>query len=191
MTKGTLFCVTGPSGSGKTSIMREVMDNELLSFTTRPMREGEVDGRDYIFIKEEQFQNMLESGALAEYTGYDGNFYGLTLEELYFKLQYNSNAFFICDNNGFNQVSKKYNKIVSIFLYADKEDCKLNMANRGDSDEKITARLSTYDDEINNKGQYDYVVKNIRGNRRYTMEAIAWIVCSELKKGEVSGEPTK
>lgn len=191
MTKGTLFCITGPSGSGKTSIMREVMDNELTSFTTRPMREGEVDGKDYIFIKEEQFQNMLDSGALAEHTGYGGNHYGLTLEELYFKLQDNSNAFFICDNHGFNQIKEKYDKIVSIFLYANKEDCKFNMYDRGDTVEKVESRLSTYDNEVANKGQYDYVVKNIRGNRRYTVETIAWIINSELKKGEVLGESSK
>lgn len=184
-----LFCVTGPSGSGKTSIMREVMDNELLSFTTRPMRENEANGKDYIFLKKELFQNMLKGGALAEYTEYDGNHYGLTLEELYSKLD-EGNAFFICDNNGFNQVKEKYNKIVSIFLYADKEDCEANMTSRGDSDGKVGSRISTYNDEVANKGQYDYVVKNIRGNKRHTVETISWIVSSEIKKGEILNEPT-
>jgi guanylate kinase len=180
MNNNVLFCVTGPSGSGKTTIMRSIMDNELLSFTTRQMREGEVNGQDYLFITRDEFYGLLNDNVLIEWTEYDGKYYGLTKEELEDKLQHSS-AFFICDNNGFNQVKSKYDNIVSIFLYAGIEDCLGNMSERGDSVEKSTSRLSTYIDEIKNKGQYDYVVRNIRGCQEETTEIVKNIVSAELK----------
>jgi guanylate kinase len=176
-----LFCITGPSGSGKTTIMRQLMDNELLSFTTRKMREGETNGEDYLFISNEEFDELFESGQLAEWTKYDGNCYGLTMEEVEYKLA-NDNAFFICDNNGFNQIIEKYNDVVSIFLYADKFDCIDNMKYRGDDMGKVANRLKTYNDEMSNRGQYDYVVKNIRGAADVTAEIIKNIIKVESKE---------
>lgn len=176
-----LFCVTGPSGSGKTTIMRQCMASELLSFTTRPMREGEVQGEDYLFIPKEDFNDLLERGELAEYTEYGGNFYGLTMEELEDKLEL-SHAFFICDNNGFNQIIDKYDNVVSIFLYADPEDCGQNMEGRGDDNDRINGRLSTYFEELNNRGQYDYVVKNLRGYQNATVSVVRNIIHSEMLK---------
>src|SRR5437764_9195603 len=102
-----LFCVTGPSGSGKTSIMREIFDNELLRFTTRKKRDGEKEGVDYNFIRYQEYIIMVSRQELIEKTEYDGNYYGLSSKELYSKLN-KGNAFFICDNSGFNQVKDKY-----------------------------------------------------------------------------------
>lgn len=184
-----LFCITGPSGSGKTSIMKEVMDNEVGSCTTRAMREGEVDGREYDFISRKEFLELIVMDELAEFTEYSGNYYGTTKDELIKKISL-GHAYVICDNHGFKQFKDKYHTIVSIFLYADKEDCLNNMLDRGDSDEKARFRLFTYNDEISNKCQYDYVVKNIKGNKRHTIEILSWIVSSEIKKGEIIDEPT-
>lgn len=187
--RNILFCVTGPSGSGKTTIMRSIMDNELLSFTTRQMREGEVNGKDYIFIKEEQFKNMLDGGALAEYTKYDGNYYGLTLEELLTKTE-EKPAFFVCNNHGLQQIREKYDNIVSIFLYAEEEDCFDNMTvSRKDDSNKALSRLNTYDDEIANRGQYDYVIKNIRGLKHVTEGIVQLIVATEIARRNTD-EPT-
>lgn len=176
-----LFCVTGPSGSGKTSVMRGVMSNELLSFTTRKKRNGETDGVDYSFISYQEYITMVGRQDLVESTEYSGNYYGLSSNELYSKLV-KGNAFFICDNNGFNQIKEKYDKVVSIFLYASFGDCFQNMLDRGDNIEKIGNRLSTYHDEVANKGQYDYVVKNIRGNKVLTEEIIEAIIATENRR---------
>lgn len=174
-----LFCVTGPSGSGKTSIMRKVIGNELLSFTTRRKRDSEEEGVDYNFISYQDYIIMLGRQELIEKTEYDGNYYGLSSHELYSKLS-KGNAFFVCDNNGFNQIKDKYDKVVSIFLYGSYEDCFQNMKDRGDSIEKIANRLSTYHNEILNKGQYDYVVKNIRGEALATAYIIKMIIDSQI-----------
>jgi guanylate kinase len=185
-----LFCITGPSGSGKTSIMKEIMDNEVGSCTSRQMRKGEVQGREYNFISKEEFLKLIGMDELAEFTEYSGNYYGTTKDELIEKLD-RGHAYVICDNHGFHQFNDCYDRVVSIFLYADPDDCAENMYGRGDSIENVNKRLVTYEKEIANRGQYDYVVKNIRGNRRYTIETIAWIVSSEIKKGAILNEYTE
>lgn len=179
-----LFCVSGPSGSGKTTIMRSIMDNELISFTTRKIRDGEANGKDYIFISKEEFDELYDDNMLAEYTEYGSNFYGLTIDELEEKLQF-GDAFFICDNNGFVQIKEKYDNIVSIFLYADKEDCIDNMRTRGDEQLSIAQRLSTYEEEVKNKNQYDYAIKNSRGYKRQVEDIMKNIITIERDKNGV------
>jgi guanylate kinase len=164
--------------------MKNIMDNELLSFTTRPMREGEKDGLAYKFINNIDFDSLLYHDKLAEYTEYppqSGNFYGLTMEELMTKLE-TGHAFFICDNNGFNQIKEKYKNVVSIFLYAEEDDCINNMVGRGDTLGNIESRLATYENEMANSGQYDYVVKNIRGFAKLTENILEEIIYAEICK---------
>lgn len=177
-----LFCVTGPSGSGKTFFMKQVMDNEVGSITSRDMRKGEVNGREYLFFIREDVEWMIEKGEMAEWTEYDGNLYGTTKQELKDKLD-NGDAYVICDNHGFQQFKEQYDNVVSIFLYASKEDCFDNMRyGRSDNFEKALARITTYDSEIANKGQYDYVLKNIRGNSSATLYALNTIINAEIRR---------
>ena len=174
-----LFLVTGASGSGKTTVMRSILDNELLSFTTRSPRKGEINGRDYIFISEAEFKHLASTGGLMESTEYGGNHYGLTRKEFEDKIS-NGDAFFICDTNGMKQMKKLYDNCVSIFIYAEKEDIHRRMIARGDSQEVIQKRLSTYEDEIANMIYFDEVVTNRQHEIDYTIEAIKDII-SEVK----------
>jgi guanylate kinase len=182
--KTTLFIVSGPSGSGKTSIMRNLLSNELLSFTTRPMRKGEVDGVDYEFISQDTFDRKFNNGELVEHTTYVGNGYnyGLTENELFSKLD-KGDAFFVCDAIGGQQIydlwSEQYsNKInlVRVFLYDDKSSLSMNMRYRGDSLETIEGRLETYDKEVKTMVGYDYVVKNKRYHFDKTVKIVRKIV---------------
>lgn len=157
-----IFLVSAPSGSGKTVILRSVMKNELISFTTRLKRENEVNGIDYIFITELEFEKLLDTNGLIENTNYGDNFYGLTRDELNSKLAL-GDVFFICDVVGMRQIKKIYPNTVSIFIYSTKEDCEANMRDRGDTEQNIHKRLSTYETEIENLVLYDHVVTNYRG----------------------------
>jgi guanylate kinase len=174
-----LFCITGPSGAGKTTVMRQCMTNEVGSITSRTTREGEVQGVDYLFVSKEEFKELIAFDELAEWTEYAGNYYGTTKDELQSKLE-NGHAYVICDNHGFKQFADVYDNVVSIFLYADEDDCVDNMFDRGDSTEKVNGRISTYDKEMANKGQYDYVVKNIRGYAHATIGVINNIIHAEM-----------
>ncbi|RXZ78062.1 guanylate kinase [Paenibacillaceae bacterium] len=158
-----LLLVSGVSGSGKTVIMREIMNNEFVSFTTREPRVGEIHGKDYFFITKEEFQDLHDGGKLVEMTEYSDNYYGLTKQEVNTKLSI-GDTFFICDFNGMKQIKKMYPESISIFFYCEKEEVEANMRDRGDSEDNIAKRLRTYDEEITNLIHYDYVVTNKRGN---------------------------
>lgn len=171
----TLFAVTAPSGSGKTSIMRMVMDNEVISFTTREKREGEKEGIDYLFIDNDKFQELKQSGGLVEQTFYDNHYYGITSEELHKKLN-KGNAFVIVDYHGMQQLKAIYPDTVSIFIKTKKEDAIRNMFGRGDSFGRIRSRLTTFDSELMNLINYDYVVSNIYGKKECTVRIIREII---------------
>lgn len=162
MVYNTLFVVSAPSGSGKTSLMRSVMSNEITSFTTRAIREKEVDGVDYIFITKEEFYKMKDNDDLIEFTEYDGNFYGISKSEYEGKME-RGNAFAIVDYHGMQQFKDIHKKCVTIFILTSKEDAIANMFSRGDSFDSINKRVETYDDELLNRIHYDFVVTNEHG----------------------------
>ncbi|GAB6989485.1 guanylate kinase [Paenibacillus pini] len=172
-----LILVSGASGSGKTSLLRSFMDNELISFTTRLPRKGEMNGVDYLFITREEFNDLKDNDGLMESTEYGGHHYGLTRKEFEDKINI-GNAFFICDYNGMSQMKKLYDNCVSIFIYANKEDVHSRMTSRGDSEEMINNRLNTYDAEILNMAYYDEVVVN----RQNEMEDTAQIIKDILEE---------
>ncbi len=173
-----LFLISGHSGSGKSSLMKSLMENELISFTTRPKRKGEVDGKDYHFITEKEYSTMYNNKELAEYTYYDGNRYGLTKEELDNKLSKN-HAFVIVDVNGMEQLKKYYDNCTTIMLHTTKEDAMKQMLNRGDSAKDIETRLKTYQRELQNKQFYDYVVLNRHGKFDTTKRVLECILTEE------------
>ena len=174
-----LFLITAPSGAGKSTIGRKVFDqNELKSFTTRKQRQKEVHGVDYFFITKEEFEEKNKNGELAETTYYDGNHYGITMEELQNKLT-KSDCFAVVDYNGMTQLRNIYPHCITIFIMSSKEDCELNMLDRGDSILSVKKRLSTYYDEIANRVKYDYVIPNKRGKLNSTEQIIRSIVNAE------------
>ena|SRR5206468_4638902 len=173
----TLFAISAPSGCGKTSIMRELMDNEILSFTTREKRKTETDGIDYQFISFSDFVELKDNGRLIEETNYYGNWYGITTAELSNKIR-NGNAFAIVDFNGMKQLKAIYPDTVSIFIKASQEDAIRNMIDRGDSFENIKKRLVAFDEELLNRIDYDYVVTNRYGYFDETINIVHSIIAS-------------
>jgi guanylate kinase len=151
------------------------MDREIVSFTTRKPREGEIDGVDYIFIEQSEFDRLLNNNGLIEHTNYSGNFYGVTREEYESKLG-KGDTFFICDNKGMRQMKAIHSNCVSIFIYCDRETVESNMRQRGDTEEDISKRLKTYDDEVNNLVYYDYVVTNKLGFLEDAVEDVRDII---------------
>lgn len=173
----TLFILQGPSGSGKTSAISSVMDNSIVSFTTRAMRDGEVEGKDYYFINRNQFDGLLMGNGIIEHSQYGGNFYGIAAHEFYSKLA-QDHAYVIVDVHGGNLLRAKYPKTASIFLYTDIEHASLNLKLRGETDEFIAKRLSTYDWEMSNREYCDYVIRNVQGKLNDTVDILKSIVKS-------------
>lgn len=174
-----LFLVSGHSGSGKSSIMKTVMKNEVVSFTTREKRQGEVDGKDYIFITLDEFNKLKDDNRLVEYVEYSGNMYGITKDELENKLN-KDHAFCIVDYHGMNQLKKFYPNVTTIFLYTSYEDAMIQMLNRGDPADRVLERMSTYKEEMSNRIDYDYIIKNNYKQMNNTIQIIYNIIESEI-----------
>jgi len=172
----SLFVIVGASGSGKTSLSHRVSElnvwSECISHTTRPIRKGEIDGKTYYFVKDQTFDENLKGGKFAEYVEYDGYKYAISHEEIARVMDKSAHVFIIAEYNGYSQIKRLYPDAVGIFLHMSKEDCMANMLLRGDSLEKALRRISTYDEEISNKGEFDYVVKNVRGKSGKTVDIL-------------------
>ncbi len=175
-----LFLITAPSGAGKTSIVHSLGNakvwREAISYTTRLPREGEVDGAAYNFISPEKFDELVKDNYFLETAEYDGNLYGVASADVTDLLSKYKNVVVIVEYNGYLQIKEKEPKAVGIFLHMSKEDCLANMLIRGNSVDKALKRISTYDNEVKNKGEFDYVVKNIRNKQRYTEKVIMSIL---------------
>lgn len=184
----TILLITAPSGAGKTTVMNYLQDNygiysygECISHTTRPSREGEINKKTYHFIDEMEFEEMDCGNLFAEKTVYDGYYYGITKEEIKDVSAKYKQPYIIVNHDGYKQVKEHYPDAVGIFLHMSKEDCLANMLLRGDSIEKATKRIVTYEDEMKNRGDYDYVIKNVRNKMTYTAEIINRIANQNLK----------
>lgn len=160
-----IFVIVGASGAGKTSIARKLEESndwvECKSHTTRTMRDGEVNGKDYYFIDEETFNEMLANGEFAENVTYDGNQYGISKEEIEAIHSKGNNCFIIANYDGYKQIKKIYPESKSIFVYARVGDCLTRMKARGDSTRNAHNRISTYQQEVAVKDEFDFVVNNI------------------------------
>lgn len=178
-----LYLISGPSGCGKTTIMRRLMSNEIVSFTTRAPRAGEIDGVDYHFITLAEFWTLRGSNTLIEYTEYGGNYYGVERGEVERKLAH-GDAFFICDRNGMEQMQRVIEPTTSIFVWCYEKEARLHMRQRGDSFEHINKRMATFEQEIENSAGYNYMVQNHHG---FLEEAVNDMRCLlERSKSDVS-----
>ncbi|NOL36783.1 guanylate kinase [Bacillus safensis] len=177
-----LIVLSGHSGSGKTSLMRQIMKNEVVSFTTRKSRQGEIDGVDYKFISLEKFKELKEKGKLIEQVKYSGNYYGIDQEEFENKISL-GNAFVIVDYHGMQQIKKVYPNCATLFLYTPYDQAYNQMIQRGHTYEQVEQRLSTYHEEIGNRKNYDYVIRNNYNRFNYTKGIISQIINSELNDG--------
>ena len=166
--RGLLIVLSGPSGVGKGTVRKAIFerdDNEFqysVSMTTRPMREGEVDGVDYYFRTKEEFEAMVEAGEMLEYAEYVGNYYGTPLTYVNQTLDEGKDVFLEIEVQGAQQVKEKVPDGVFIFLTPpDLAELKARIVGRGtDSPEVIEERMRVARQEIEMMALYDYAVVN-------------------------------
>ena len=166
--RGLFIVLSGPSGVGKGTVRKAIFerdDNEFqysVSMTTRPMREGEVDGVDYYFRTKEEFEAMIEAGEMLEYAEYVGNYYGTPLTYVNKTLDEGKDVFLEIEVQGAQQVKEKVPDGVFIFLTPpDLAELKARIVGRGtDSPEVIDERMRVARQEIEMMALYDYAVVN-------------------------------
>ena len=150
----TITVVVGPSGSGKTTLVRDVANshNTLISFTTRPARPGEIHGRDYYFITDEEAEQLKANKQLLEYVEYNGHKYGYTNDEVLGKLKSKGWVICVATLDGFKHLKHVFGDVVrGLYLDISEETVKSQLAGRNDSPENIAKRLELYQEEVANK----------------------------------------
>jgi guanylate kinase len=166
--RGTLFIISAPSGTGKTSLLRDVLDSlvdELvlsISHTTRSPRPGEVDGRDYHFVDEDRFREMIDAGAFLEHARVFDNFYGTSQAGVEAQLAAGQDVILEIDWQGAAQVRKVIPGSVGIFILPpSRASLEERLRSRGqDDDETIARRMRDAVSEMSHYGEYDYLIIN-------------------------------
>lgn len=185
---GILYIISAPSGSGKTTLVNELRQyvpnlEFSISYTTRPPRGSEQDGREYHFITHPQFEAMIERDEFLEYALVFGNYYGTTkfvLEQAHAR---GNDVLLDIDVQGERQVKQKMPEALSIFVLPPSRTelesrlRKRSLSENVHAEEVIRRRLATARREIENYPNYDYLLVNDRLEQ--SVDQLQAIVLSE------------
>jgi guanylate kinase len=168
-----VYIVSAPSGSGKSTLVNELfkMVGRLdfsISYTTRPPRGSEQNGKEYFFVSREEFEAMVAAGEFLEHAEVFGDekvrgeYYGTAWRFLREAETRGNDLLLDIDVQGASQVKEKIPDAVSIFILPpDREKLEWRLRHRGeDSEEVIRRRLDTARREIENYSKYDYILVN-------------------------------
>ena len=164
---GMLVVVSGFSGAGKGTLMKALLnqyDNYALSIsaTTRSPRVGEVDGKEYFFVTEEHFKNMIENNALIEYAQYVNHSYGTPKEYVLNQMKKGKDVILEIEIQGALKVKERFPEAILLFVMPPSaEELKRRLIGRGtESMEIINARLKRAAEEAKGMEAYDYILIN-------------------------------
>ncbi|CAM4089959.1 guanylate kinase [Bordetella tumulicola] len=164
---GNVFMVVAPSGAGKSSLVKALLDRDSaivlsVSCTTRPPRNGEVDGREYRFITVEQFEQLRADDALLEWAEVHGNFYGTPRDRIDQATQLGNDVLLEIDWQGARQVRQRYPKAIGIFILPPSiEELEHRLKARGQDEPHVIARrLLAAGGEIAHAPECEYVIIN-------------------------------
>ena len=165
--KGKLFVITAPSGAGKSSLIQAILKDDpslklSISYTTRPPRPGEQNGREYHFVDEPEFLAMRGRGEFLESAEVHGNRYGTAKRVIGEALSRGHDLLLEIDWQGAQQVRKLYPDCVGVFILPPSvEELERRMRTRGqDSESVIQHRLSNARDELTHADEFKYRIIN-------------------------------
>ncbi len=188
--RGLMFVLSSPSGAGKTTLTRMLIDQTAdlrmsISVTTRPMRPGEIEGKDYYFVDQAKFDQMVANDELLEWAKVFDNCYGTPKAPVEHALANGHHVLFDIDWQGAQQLKGKAQKdMVSVFILPPSvQALEQRLHTRAqDSEEVIRGRMKKAGDEMSHFDAYDYVVVN--DNIGIAFEAVKSILRAEQLKLE-------
>ncbi|CAL4043526.1 Guanylate kinase [Buchnera aphidicola (Anoecia corni)] len=169
MTKGTLFIISAPSGTGKSSLIRAFLKKKIInnievsvSHTTRSVRPGEINGKDYYFVSIKKFKIMIKKNKFIEYAKVFNHYYGTSYTSINNKLISGKDVFLDIDWQGAKQIKKKNINSKSIFLLPPSKKELLSRLKKRNQDSNfiISKRMKMVKTEISRFYQYDYIIVN-------------------------------
>lgn len=187
---GKLIVISGPSGVGKSTVVSGVMAQcDTLQFsvsaTTRPMRPGEVDGKNYYFVDHATFQAMIREEKLLEYAQYVGNYYGTPEAPLNEALAQGKDVLLDIEVQGALRVKARRPDAVLIFMLAPSfADIEKRLYGRGDTAPALVEeRLNRARWEYTQATNYDYLVVNDNVDKAVS-EILAILTAEKCKTAE-------
>ncbi len=187
--RGAMFIIEAPSGTGKSAVVKELLrcDPNIkfsVSVTTRKPREGEVDGKDYYFIDDAQYNEYLKQDAFYEYVDSQyGSRYGTLRSEVDSFINIGEDVLFDMDWEGARQMkAKAKDDVVTIYLLPPSiKELRSRLENRGtDSKETIEKRMNLTAEKLKHWNEFDYVLVNV--NLEDTIKKIQRIISGERMK---------
>lgn len=164
---GNLFVVSAPSGAGKTSLVNALLGinkriDLSVSYTSRPARPGEVDGKDYHFVTREAFMSMAKHGDFTESAEVYGNLYGTSESWISKEMHDGRDILLEIDSQGATQVRAKFPECISIFILPPSlQALETRLTGRKqDSADVIRKRLQAAQEDIAHVAEFDYVIVN-------------------------------
>jgi len=189
-----VFIISAPSGSGKSTLVNQVRKivpglKFSISYTTRPPRTGEQNGREYFFVSRTEFEEMMRKDDFLEYADVFGNYYGTARRFLSEAEQEGKDLLLDIDVQGAEQIKRKIPEAVRIFVMPpNRQELEKRLRTRSlDAEDVIQRRLVTASREIENYSKYDYILVNDRLEE--SIDALKSILLAErLKRSGAQGQ---
>jgi len=187
--KPLLVVISSPSGAGKTTVCKKVLKRHpeylySVSFTTREKRKGEVDGKDYHFVGEKEFEKMIKRKEFAEWACVYGDYYGTSKKVIEWAKKEKKTLIMVLDVQGAFAIKRLYPESVLIFMLPPSlEELKKRLKKRAtDKREDMKKRLKSAVKEISFWSNYDYVLVN--ENLNQTVKEVENIISAEKNKSK-------
>jgi guanylate kinase len=180
--KNNIFIISGPSGAGEDSIIngltKKLPIEKIITTTTRPIREGEKNGREYYFIRKEEFKAGIEKGFFLEWAQeYNDNYYGVSKKEIERVKNSDKIGIWKIEYKGVIKAKQLFPDIISIFINAPLEILEKRIRQRNNvSDEFVQERLEYTKKWLEHRDIYDFEVENEEGKLSETIEKVTNII---------------
>jgi guanylate kinase len=165
--RGLMLVISSPSGAGKSTLSRRLLASDpnigmSVSVTTRPKRANEIEGKDYIFVTPERFEEMVREEAFLEHAAVFGNRYGTPKAAVEKMLSDGRDVLFDIDWQGAQQLSQKTKDLVRVFILPpSRAELERRLKGRAEDPPDVVARRMTEaNNEISRWSEYDYVIIN-------------------------------
>jgi guanylate kinase len=169
LVRGSIIVISAPSGAGKSTLVKRLLASMpdlkfSVSYTTRPPRRGERNGRDYFFVTRQRFRRMIAAEEFVEWADVFGHLYGTSRKQLRAMQEAGRDLVLDIDVQGHRQVRKRLPEAVSIFVLPPsyRELARRLRHRHSDAPEVIARRLNDARQEIRHWPEYDYLVVNDR-----------------------------